>query len=208
MTDTPKGTLFQALRDFQADAPDIPLDSSNPHFKSKFASLPSVSRIVRPKLAEHGLVWTTMPSQDGEGRPTLKYKLAHAASGECEAGEMPLLLIKSDPQGLGSALTYARRYALLSVLGLVGDDDDDGNHGSGRQNGSSDGKAFGPEADPGVAIEASLAVIAFCGGDRDLGLERWVAIKRACGGYLPHAVAVAFLAAAGTPQAPDPDMPA
>lgn len=130
MPATPPSSLLTALLAFQADAPHIPLDATNPHFKSKFASLPSIMQIVRPKLSEHGLVWTTTPSQDEQGRPTLKYQLAHAPSGELVLSEMPLLLTKQDPQSLGSAITYARRYALLSVLGLVGDADDDGNAAS------------------------------------------------------------------------------
>jgi hypothetical protein len=60
-----------------------------------------------------------MPSFDETtGEPTLKYELAHAPSGESKDGEMKLLLSKGDPQGQGSAITYARRYALVSVLNL------------------------------------------------------------------------------------------
>ena len=125
-----KGGLYEALRAFQADAPAIPLDSTNPHFRAKFASLPNITQIIRPRLAEHGLVWSTQPSQDDQGRPTLKYRLAHALTGETINDEMPLLLVKQDPQGLGSAITYARRYALLAVLNLVADDDDDGHRAS------------------------------------------------------------------------------
>lgn len=126
---TPQDGLLPALLAFQADAPHIPLDATNPHFTSRFSSLPNILKIVRPKLAEHGLVWTTLPSI-GESGPTLRYRLAHAPTGEAIDGEMPLMLAKPDPQGLGSALTYARRYALCAVLSLAGDDDDDGNAGS------------------------------------------------------------------------------
>lgn len=128
VADEPK-TLLGALLKFQADPPHLALDANNPHFKSRFVSLPEVMKRVLPKLNACGLVWTTCPSRDDAG-PTLRYRLAHAPSGESETGEMPLLLVKNDPQGLGSAITYARRYALLAVLGLVGDDDDDANAAS------------------------------------------------------------------------------
>jgi hypothetical protein len=60
----------------------------------------------------------------------LTYILVHAESGTELRGEMALLPAKADPQGQGSAITYARRYALMAVLGLVADEDDDGNEGS------------------------------------------------------------------------------
>lgn len=121
--------LWTALRAFQADPPHIPLDAKG-NFGNKFASLPNILKIVGPKLAEVGLAWTAKPSMDDQGRPTLKYKLAHAATGECEEDEMPLMLSKQDAQGQGSGITYARRYALLSVLNLAGDEDDDGTSAS------------------------------------------------------------------------------
>jgi hypothetical protein len=68
----------------------------------------------------------TFPSRDDDG-PTLRYSLVHAESGEAVSDTMPLLLGKDDMQGFGSAVTYARRYALCAVLGLVADEDDDGN---------------------------------------------------------------------------------
>lgn len=128
--DQPTG-LLEALLAFQVDPPHIPLDSENPHFRSRFASLPNVLKIVRPKLAAVGLVWTTLPGHVNGVGPVLRYRLAHAATGEALDGEMPLMVVKSDPQGLGSAITYARRYSLLAVLDLAGDEDDDGNSASG-----------------------------------------------------------------------------
>jgi hypothetical protein len=62
---------------------------------------------------------------------TNPHRLVQVATGEGEAGRMPLLLNKDDMQGLGSAHTYARRYALSSVLNLVADEDDDGGAASG-----------------------------------------------------------------------------
>jgi uncharacterized protein (DUF3820 family) len=60
-----------------------------------------------------------------DGAPALETRLIHAESGEQITSHMPLVLTKQDPQSQGSALTYARRYALLAILGLVGDEDDD-----------------------------------------------------------------------------------
>lgn len=121
------GGLMQALLAFQAEAPKLQRDAINPHFRSRYISLESLMGEVMPLLTKHGLVWITKPCRDENG-PALTYKLIHAVSGELEQGTMPLMLAKSDPQGQGSALTYARRYSLMAVLGLVADEDDDGNH--------------------------------------------------------------------------------
>lgn len=121
--------LATALHAFQKDAPPIHLDATNPHFRSKFASLGNVVSAVRPILNKHGLVYAQFPTNI-DGAPALETMLIHAESGEDIAAVTPLILAKNDPQGYGSALTYARRYALLSILGLVGDEDDDANSAS------------------------------------------------------------------------------
>lgn len=118
--------LLEALRAVQAEAPTLPKDKTNPHFKSKYTGLDTIVEKVAPLLAENGLVWSTLPGGTHDA-PTLAYRLAHARTGEVLEGVMPLLLDKTTAQGFGSALTYARRYALTSVLNLVADEDDDGN---------------------------------------------------------------------------------
>lgn len=120
------GSLLAAMLAVQAVAPKLKKSATNPHYKSKFAPLDEIVEVVNPLLSAQGLVWTTLPSHNEAVGPTLRYKLSHAPSGEYEAGEMPLLLSKQDAQGQGSAITYARRYALCAVLNLVADDDDDG----------------------------------------------------------------------------------
>lgn len=122
-------TLAEALVAFQADAPKIALDAENPHFRSKFPSLAGVMDTVRPALAKQSLGLMQLPSVV-EGQPALTTRLVHGPSGESVESTMLLLPAKSDPQGQGSALTYARRYAVLGLLGLVGDEDDDGNAAS------------------------------------------------------------------------------
>lgn len=132
--------LAKALHAFQKDAPPIHLDGVNPHFGNKYASLSGVVSAIRPVLNKHGLIYTQQPT-NLNGAPALRTTVTHAESGERLEDVAPLILAKSDPQGYGSALTYARRYALLSILGLVGDEDDDANTASGS---SSSGAAHRP----------------------------------------------------------------
>jgi len=120
------GTLAQALVAFHKDAPKISLDATNPHFKSKFASLPGIMDTVRKPLADVGLVVLQHPCVLDSGMPGLRTTLLHS-SGEREEDVMALAVDKPGPQAQGAALTYARRYAVLSILGLVGDEDDDAN---------------------------------------------------------------------------------
>jgi hypothetical protein len=127
----PKG-LYAALLAVQAEAPKLQKTAINPHFKSRFVPLEEVHEAVMPIVNKNGLVWITKPGINEHG-PCLDYKLVHAETGEQEEGSMQLLPAKADPQGQGSAITYARRYALVAVLGLVPDEDDDGNGGSNRR---------------------------------------------------------------------------
>jgi uncharacterized protein (DUF3820 family) len=157
-------TLAQALHAFQKDAPPIHLDARNPHFGNKYASLGGVVAAIRPELNKHGLVYTQLPT-NLDGAPALRTSVMHAESGEEIADVMPLILPKSDPQSYGSALTYARRYALLSILGLVGDEDDDATaatsqvqarQGNGDGGGGTDWSGAGRPADP-HGLQASRA---------------------------------------------------
>jgi hypothetical protein len=129
----PSEGLYPALLAVKEEVKTLPKDAINPHFRSKYTPLDTIVETVEPLLTKNGLVWITKPVRDEHGDPALAYKLVHAESKEFEEGEMPLLLTKNDPQGQGSAITYARRYALCSVLNLVADDDDDGNSASGGQ---------------------------------------------------------------------------
>lgn len=118
--------LAAALLAFQSNAPELHTDASNSHFNNKYLSLVGLMRAILPALNANGLVLMQFPSSL-EGQPALRTKLIHAKSGEFEEDVMPLVLAKNDPQAQGSGLTYARRYAALSILGLVADEDDDGN---------------------------------------------------------------------------------
>ncbi len=113
---------FQALR--QA-VPPLKPTKTNPHFKSKYIPLDAIHDAVDPLLVEHGFTWSAFPTIS-DGRPAMRYELRHVATNEVWGDVMPLLVDKENSQGLGSAITYARRYAISAVLGIVADEDDDG----------------------------------------------------------------------------------
>ena len=118
--------LAAALVAAQAEFSAVPKTADNPFFKSKYADLATVVSHTQPILAKHGLAVSQFPTQIN-GEPALITYLLHA-SGQVLADTMKLCAAKSDPQGQGAAITYARRFAYMSVLGLVADVDDDGNH--------------------------------------------------------------------------------
>lgn len=118
-------TLAEALVAAQAEMPAVDRDGTNPHFGSTFVTLGNLLNNVRPVLNKHGVGVIQYPSRDENG-PTLVTILMHK-SGERLESEAPLLLPKQDPQGQGSAITYMRRYALASTLGISDQEDDDGN---------------------------------------------------------------------------------
>ena len=120
-------SLAKALIDFQGRVAKISKDAKNPFFKSNYASLSNIQDAISKPLAESGLAYSQMPS----GVNGLSTILVHAESGEylMESFIMPVSK-PNDPQAVGSAITYAKRYALAGVLGLNIDDDDDGNKAS------------------------------------------------------------------------------
>lgn len=121
-----KKTIAEALAAFQADLPKIDLDGNNPHFKSKYATLGNVTKNVFPKLAEYGFAFTTGSFVDN-GVLVLDAHLLHE-SGESRSMQFPIT--ETNPQKVGSAVTYYRRYALAALTGVVADEDDDGNAAS------------------------------------------------------------------------------
>lgn len=125
-TTTKAKTIYEALAAFQADLPKIDLDGTNPHFKSKYATLGNVTKNVFPKLAEHGFSFTTGSFVDN-GVLVLDAHLLHE-SGESRSMQFPIT--ETNPQKVGSAVTYYRRYALAALTGVVADEDDDGNAAS------------------------------------------------------------------------------
>ena len=119
--------IAKALRLVQSELKPAPKESENPFFHSSYADLATVSKAVFPVLTKHGL----SVSQIAEGEGAVTTILLHE-SGEWLKGTLTLKPTKNDPQGMGSAITYARRYALAAVCGLA-TEDDDGNAASKEQ---------------------------------------------------------------------------
>lgn len=115
--------LAAAMNLFQAEVETVKKDGTNPFFKSHYATLENVIETVRPYLLKHGLSFSQFP--DGDGLTTI---LMHS-SGEFLEANGTMKPKDDTPQALGSAMTYARRYALCAILGLA-TEDDDGNAGS------------------------------------------------------------------------------
>ena len=98
----------------------------NPHFKSKYADLPSVDAASRPVLAKHGLMYT-QGVVEGLGGLAMETTVIHGASAQFISQLVPYVVPRGrteDPQAQGSAITYSRRYGLQSALGMVSEDDD------------------------------------------------------------------------------------
>ncbi len=121
--------LATALAKIQGEIKNVPKESTNPHFKSKYADLASDLDIVRPVCSRHGVgITQTMYKNDGEW--VLETTLRHT-SGQWLSGDYPILPEKPGPQALRSAVTYARRTTLEAILGIAGEDDD-GNLATGK----------------------------------------------------------------------------
>jgi hypothetical protein len=127
--------LATALVAARSEMHAIAKDSTNPHFKSKYASLDVIIETVVPILNGHGLTLIqgcVVPCTDEHGKLTaftVRTTLLHV-SGESLDRDVVMPVAKSDPQGAGAALTYGRRYGISALLGLATDEDDDGNNAS------------------------------------------------------------------------------
>ena len=112
--------LTQGLAKFHAMVGRISKDAKNPFFKSNYASLPHIITEIAEPMEKAGLVISQFP--DGDGLTTM---LIHAETGEYISATYTLQVVRqNDPQAQGSALSYARRYGLTSVLNLAISDDD------------------------------------------------------------------------------------
>ena len=123
------GDLAGALSKAQGEIKGAVKDSQNPFFKSSYADLSSVWGACREALSKNGLAVIQTCSM-GEHGVCVSTRLTHA-SGQWVEDDLTVMPTKSDPQGIGSTITYLRRYALAAITG-VAPEDDDGNAATGK----------------------------------------------------------------------------
>ena len=114
--------LSKALNKFQAECSGAKKSANNPFFKSKYANLEEVINCAKEPLMTNGLSVSQFPAAE-DGKCGVETILMHS-SGEWISSVLLLACTKQDPQAYGSAITYARRYAYQSVLGIPSEDDD------------------------------------------------------------------------------------
>ena len=118
--------IFAALARAQGAMKAVAFDCTNPHFRSRYASLAACVDAIRVPLAQNGLCWSATTEVTQVGTIKCTTTVYHVTGGSLSA---TLSLSPKDwtPQSVGAATTYARRYCLSMLLGLAADEDDDGN---------------------------------------------------------------------------------
>lgn len=120
------GRLAKALAKAQGELQNASKDAVNPHFKNKYATLASVREAITPVFSANGLSIVQLNEPHGDAGVCVVSLLIHE-SGEWIRSKLYVPVSKKDAQGFGSALSYARRYALAAIANIATDDDDDAN---------------------------------------------------------------------------------
>jgi len=125
--------LFKAIAAAQGEFTTVEKNAKNPHFNSKFAPLDSIIEMIRPILPKHGLAVVQFTDIPESGNGVIIETIITHESGQYISGRLGMPTVKQDPQGYGSSITYGRRYALGAALGIVSDEDVDGNQPEGAE---------------------------------------------------------------------------
>lgn len=151
--------LIAALCKAQAVMKPAVFNKVNPHFKNKYADFTSCMECCREPLASNGLSVMQYCATINE-KLTLVTLLAHI-SGQWIQSHFPLNPMKMDSQSIGSAMSYGKRYSLSALVGIVSEDDDDGEaaHGRHMQNGNSQSKAPVVSAIPVANVSYATPVV-------------------------------------------------
>lgn len=171
--------LAAALVKAQAAMKPAIKDATNPHFKSKYADLAAIWEACRDALTSNGLSVVQMPTDSAEAnRVALVTMLLHT-SGQYLSTTVSTKLTQETAQGVGSALTYLRRYALAAMVGIVADEDDDGNAASAqpRQQAASYNGNGGKASDKQIKMLFAI----WNKGGFDGTLQDWIAATYGCG---------------------------
>lgn len=149
MAETTTTTIYQALLQAQRDMGPLLRNATNPHFRSKYADLAAVVETISEPLQKNGLVVFQTTEVDENGFPILVTTVAHEAGGTITSRYPLTSKDPTDPQKLGAAVTYARRYALQALF-MLAPEDDDGNLAATPAQAPSEAQAQPPYYPPGA----------------------------------------------------------
>lgn len=124
--------LLKGLAKFRAQVKQPTLDASNPFFKSSYLTLTGLISAIDKGLEGTGLSFNQIIADNGQAA-AVQTIITHEGGGILITKPFTLRPVKADPQGIGSATTYARRYQLQALFGIAGEKDDDGNAASNPQ---------------------------------------------------------------------------
>ena len=154
--------LMKAFVKAQAELKNPAMDSTDPHFKSKFASLKAVREAVYPVFNKHGLAIVHKGVQADTGL-AINTVVIHESGEDMDCGTLFIPVRNDNPQSYCSAMTYARRYTLQGVAGVVGDPDDDGS-GAAQTEGKAKAEAKGKKPTEKKLTKAEIDFRKTCGG--------------------------------------------
>lgn len=124
--------LLKGLAKFRAQVKQPTLDASNPFFKSSYLTLTGLINAIDEAIKGTGLSYNQIIADNGQSA-AVQTIITHESGGILITKPFTLRPVKADPQGIGSATTYARRYQLQALFGIAGEKDDDGNAASNPQ---------------------------------------------------------------------------
>lgn len=119
--------LQEALSVFRAQIKQPKLDGSNPYFNSNYVTLAGVQQAVDEGIKGTGLAYVQLVNSDDNGNVYVETIITHKLGGILRSGKLSVPPKKKDAQGLGSSITYSRRYQLAAMFGITSDKDDDAN---------------------------------------------------------------------------------
>ena len=121
--------LFAAMAKAQLAVRSVSKDGSNPHFRSSYVTLDSILAGPVKVFNQHGIAIMQLPSL-ADNRISVRTVLAHANGANIQS-DLSLPCDLNNPHKVGSTLTYLKRFSLTSILGIPGEEDDDGNAAAG-----------------------------------------------------------------------------
>ena len=198
--------LMAALTKARSEMADPRKSANNPAFRSKYVPRDEALDAVMPALLANGLMLVQYPVTDGDTYG-VGSKLVHTSGQEMDCGVFTVRPAKNDPQGAVAATTYASRCALMLLFGIAGDEDDDGNHASGKSGGGANApvrrenapQATQTTAEVKVPAKASRVAQNAPNSPREVVAQLGKAIIEK--GVAPEALAAFVLNAYGKPSA-------